>query len=235
MNKKPLIILTNEFASIDFKQLYQSEYKIFHFPMISTEFFLNEPFEIEKFEFIVFTSKNGVKFFLKSFKDINTLKNKKIISIGTKTSEVLIKNNIQPFLVTKRNYSISMAKELSKNKAIHNSNVLLIQGNLSSGLLEDKMSSYCSVKRFNIYKTNLNNDYIKKLENLLDENICFTVFTSPSCFDAFSLNYSPKKTKIISIGNTTTNHIINKGHKPLLTSKMQTYEGICQTILQYLN
>jgi len=235
MNKKPLIILTNEFVSIDFKQLYQSEYKIFHFPMISTEIFLNEPLEIEKFEFIVFTSKNGVKFFLKLFKDINTLKKKKIISIGIKTSEVLIKNNIQPFLVTKRNYSIEMAKELSKTKAIHNSNVLLIQGNLASGVLEGKMSSFCSVKRFNVYKTNLNNDYIKKLENLLDENICFTVFTSPSCFDAFSLNYSPKKTKIISIGNTTTNHIISKGYKPLLTSKMQTYEGICQTILQFLN
>ena len=235
MNKKPLIILTNELVSSDFKQLYQSEYKIFHFPMISTEILLNESFEIEKFEFIVFTSKNGVKFFLKSFKDINALKKKKIISIGTKTSEVLIKNNIQPFLVTKRNYSVEMVKELSKIKAIHNSNVLLIQGNLATSALEDKMSGYCSVKRLNIYKTNLNNCFIKKLENLLNENICFTVFTSPSCFDAFSLNYSPKKTKIISIGNTTTNHIISKGYKPLLTSKMQTYEGICQTILQYLN
>ena len=235
MNKRPLIVLTNEFVSNDFKQLYQSEYKIFHFPMISTEILSNESFEIERFEFIVFTSKNGVKFFLKSFKDINALKNKKIISIGTKTSEVLIKNNIQPFLVTKRNYSVEMARELSKIKAIHNSNLLLIQGNLASDVLENNLSSFCNVKRFNIYKTNLNMDFREKLENLLNENICFTVFTSPSCFDAFSLNYSPKKTKIISIGNTTTNHIINKGHKPLLTSKMQTYEGICQTILQYLN
>ena len=235
MNKRPLIVLTNEFVSSDFKQLYQSEYKIFHFPMISTEILLNKSFEIEKFEFIVFTSKNGVNFFLKSFKDINKLKSKKIISIGTKTSEVLIKNNISPYLVTKRNYSIEMANELSKTKVIHNSNVLLIQGNLASNVLENKLSSFCNVKRFNIYKTNLNKVFIKKLENLLNENMCFTVFTSPSCFDAFSLNYSPKKTKIISIGNTTTNHIINKGYKPLLTSKMQTYEGICQTILQYLN
>ena len=235
MNKRPLIVLTNEFVSSDFKQLYQSEYKIFHFPMISTEILLNESFEIEKFEFIIFTSKNGVNFFLKLFKDINKLKSKKIISIGTKTSEILIKNNISPYLVTKRNYSIEMVKELSKTKVIHNSNVLLIQGNLASDVLENKLSSFCSVKRFNIYKTNLNKVFIKKLENLLNENMCFTVFTSPSCFDAFSLNYSPKKTKIISIGNTTTNHIINKGYKPLLTSKMQTYEGICQTILQYLN
>ena len=46
MNKRPLIVLTNEFVSSDFKQLYQSEYKIFHFPMISTEILLNKSFEI---------------------------------------------------------------------------------------------------------------------------------------------------------------------------------------------
>ena len=84
MNKRPLIVLTNEFVSNDFKQLYQSEYKIFHFPMISTEILSNESFEIERFEFIVFTSKNGVKFFLKSFKDINALKNKKLYPLELK-------------------------------------------------------------------------------------------------------------------------------------------------------
>ena len=115
MNKKPLIILTNELVSSDFKQLYQSEYKIFHFPMISTEILLNESFEIEKFEFIVFTSKNGVKFFLKSFKDINKLLNKKIISIGTKTSEILIKNNLSPFLIAKKKLLDFDGKRTIKN------------------------------------------------------------------------------------------------------------------------
>ncbi len=44
--------------------------------------------------------------------------------------------------------------------------------------------------------------------------------------EAFSKLYDPKKTNIISIGNTTSDYIKNCGYLPLITSKMQSYEGI---------
>ena len=40
---------------------------------------------------------------------------------------------------------------------------------------------------------------------------------------------------IISIGNTTTDHIKDRGYEPLMTAKMQSYEGISNSIIDYLN
>ena len=45
--------------------------------------------------------------------------------------------------------------------------------------------------------------------------------------------YNPKKTNIISIGNTTSDYIKNSGYLPLITSKMQSYEGISESIISY--
>ena len=43
------------------------------------------------------------------------------------------------------------------------------------------------------------------------------------------------KNKIISIGDTTTDHIRERGFEPLMTAKMQSYEGISSSIIDYLN
>ena len=64
--------------------------------------------------------------------------------------------------------------------------------------------------------------------------ITHLVFTSPSTFDSFNEKYEIKK-NIISIGNTTSNHIRNKGFEPIMTAKMQSYEGISNSIIDYLN
>ena len=59
-------------------------------------------------------------------------------------------------------------------------------------------------------------------------------FTSPSTFESFINKYSPNE-NIISIGNTTTEYIIERGYKPLVTAKMQSYEGISNSIIDFFN
>ena len=71
-----------------------------------------------------------------------------------------------------------------------------------------------------------------KLDDLLNEEP-YIIFTSPSCFDAFNNLYETRKTKLISIGKTTTSYIESKGFETTTTARMQTYEGISQAIIDF--
>ena len=88
--------------------------------------------------------------------------------------------------------------------------------------------------RDRVYTTN---PVVEKADDLIEKIIkenTYVVFTSPSTFYSFIDKYNLKK-NIISIGNTTTDHIRGKGFEPLMTAKMQSYEGISNSIIDYLN
>ena len=70
-------------------------------------------------------------------------------------------------------------------------------------------------------------------EKIINENT-YVVFTSPSTFNSFIDKYNLKN-RIISIGDTTTDYIRERGFEPLMTAKMQSYEGISNSIIDYLN
>ena len=85
-----------------------------------------------------------------------------------------------------------------------------------------------------VYTTN---PVVKKADDLTEKIInenTYVVFTSPSTFNSFIDKYNLKN-NIISIGNTTTDYIRERGFEPLMTAKMQSYEGISNSIIDYLN
>ena len=82
--------------------------------------------------------------------------------------------------------------------------------------------------------TNPVDEKVDELKEKVQSGNSYLVFTSPSTFDSFNDKYEINK-NIISIGNTTTDHIIKKGFEPLMTAKMQSYEGISNSIVDYLS
>lgn len=64
---------------------------------------------LSTFHWIVFTSRNGVEYFCKTFKelnhDINILKHVKIAVVGKSTAEEVRKNGLTPFLISAGNTS----------------------------------------------------------------------------------------------------------------------------------
>ena len=135
--------------------------------------------------------------------------------------------------ISKRNYSNVMAKELKRNKIINGKKVLLIQGKIAKDDFKNKLQEFCEVERVNVYDTNLKRKINNKLSKLIDSKETYTVFTSPSAFDSFIQFYNPENTKIISIGKTTTDYVNTKGFDCMLTSKMQSYEGISESLIKY--
>ena len=154
------------------------------------------------------------------------------ISIGSKTAKLLDQFGLKNFMTSKKSYSQKMLDDIKKIKGLSESKVLLMQGSLSSDMLYNSLKKITNVRRIKSYQTIKKEKKIFELENLLTNRKTITVFTSPSCFDAFCLNYNPENTKIISIGKTTSEHIASKNYKIDLTSRMQTFEKISEEILK---
>jgi uroporphyrinogen-III synthase len=222
------IVTTNEFYSEGFSRLSENGAKVYHFPMISTSR-ININIETKSYTCLIFTSKNGIKYFLKNNKKIG---NKKIITIGNKTAHELKKYGIKADYICSRNYSNEMSDELKTNNVLLGQKSLLVQGNISDNSLYDELKKFSSIEKIIVYKTNHNKTKDPKLDDLLNEEP-YIIFTSPSCFDAFNNLYETRKSKLISIGKTTTSYIESKGFETTTTAKMQTYEGISQAIIDF--
>ena len=222
------IVTTNEFYSEGFSKLSENGAKVYHFPMINTSI-RNINVDTKNYTCLIFTSKNGVKYFLKNNKKID---NKKIITIGNKTAQELKKYGFKADYICSRNYSNEMSNELKTNDVLSDQKSLLIQGNLSDNSLYDELKKFTSIKKLIVYKTNHNKIKDSKLEDLLNKEP-YVIFTSPSCFEAFDNLYETRKCKLISIGKTTTSYINSKGFDTTTTAKMQTYEGISQAIIDF--
>ena len=218
------VILTNEGDINGFYNLVKNNFKVHHFPLV---FKINN---LESYDYVIFTSKNGVKNF---FSKVKISENVKFICIGNKTEQMLNKYGYVSLHTSKKNYSEIMATELEKNKLINGENVLLVQGKIAKDDLRFELKKFCNVDRVNVYSTNAKEDLNEKLKKLISSISTFTVFTSPSAFDSFIKFYNPNNTKIISIGNTTTKHIESKGYDCMLTSQMQSYEGISESIIKH--
>ena len=226
------IIITGEDYDYGFNELKAMDVNIFHYPMIYT---LGVDININPniYNYIIFTSKNGVKYFLKNV-SISINSNVKFICIGKKTAEVLKSNNLNPDIVVRRNYSKFMCNEIKNMGISKNNKLLLIQGNLAKKELFECLSKSFEIDHKIVYTTNPVKEKIDELNKKIDNENSYVVFTSPSTFNSFIDKYNLKN-NIISIGNTTTDHIRDRGFEPLMTAKMQSYEGISNSIIDYLN
>jgi len=126
MNKSVCIIITSEFGEKDFTALKKSEFKVFFFPMIKTiseHYILND----DDYEFLVFTSKNGIRYFFDSNKKIDQFRSKKIICLGTKTEEFLHQYKLKSFFTSPKSYSKIMLKHIIERGFINGKKTLLVQ------------------------------------------------------------------------------------------------------------
>ena len=226
------VIITGEDFDFSFDELKAMEIDVLHYPMIYTSG-IDIQIDPNQYNYVIFTSKNGVKYFIRNISHSIT-SDLKYICIGNKTAEVLKQNNLNPDIVVRRNYSNFMCDEIKNMGISKTKKLLLVQGNLAKKNLLKCLSKSFNIDHKIVYTTNPVNEKVDELKEKVKSSNSYFVFTSPSTFDSFSDKYEINK-NIISIGNTTTDHIINKGFEPLMTAKMQSYEGISNSIVDYLS
>ena len=221
--------------------------KVISLPMIEILPLSPEPDELEffrdnwKFDWIFFTSKNGVANFFKQLIDIKgdtelgeTVKK---AVIGSKTAAELEYYGYAADFISEGNTSEEMLEQFYHMYHPKNQKILLALGNLSDNTLMNRLKTENEVRRVNVYQTVRPQTADKAiLESIQKDAYDLLVATSPSTFQNlcyFLENNTIKKLKMASIGSTTTKAIQDAGIEPLITAKTSNVEGLCEAIIDY--
>lgn len=192
-------------------------------------------FDLESFDWIVFTSRNGVRFFAEALDklgvQLSVLKNKKIAVIGSKTAEVVRKFGIQVDYMPTRYTTEELAKQMQN---ISGKKILLARANLATPELTKELKKGAIVVDIPIYNTTFIENNNEEFENLLKINQIFCItFTSPSTVKGFinnikgiQMEQAVLDTPALSIGPVTTRELVRNGFQTIYTADIYTTDGM---------
>ena len=199
--------------------------------------------DLTRFQWIVFTSSNGVQFF---FSNLKTQTGKHHIPVGVKTAVIgnstrLTLNNYgcHPAFVnpgnTAEEFVQAFIPEIRKREA--SVNILLPLGTLSRKIIQERLSEFASCIRINVYQTckpqTKNSEMLQRIRNNQYEML---IFTSPSAVQNFTElagGMEPKDLRVACIGETTSREARKKGMAPLVIAGRASAKGIVESIVQY--
>lgn len=194
----------------------------------------------DDFDWIIFTSPNGIHNFFSHLKNItgdyDIAPRVRIAAIGEKTAEILNEYSIHADYINTGNTGKEFAMEMH---AILNigERVLLPTGNLAKDTFKEILEGKAEFTRIDVYNTNKPESFDKTVMDCIYKNrYDLIIFTSPSGVDNFidfaKDRITPETLKVVSIGYTTTKAIESHGILPLKTAKMSTAEGIIKSIAE---
>lgn len=200
---------------------------------------------LDDFDYIIFTSQNAVEWFInrvKFFEKFDSLKKKKIISIGPKTRQKIEQIGLEIFFTPKKFNSKNLAEEL-KNFIKKGEKVLIPQSEIGRDTIEvNLIANGIEVKRIPVYTVDIPEleDIADELRKINEREIDVFVFTSPSAFNNFNKLLkieNPEefyKNKVIaSIGPVTSEHIKKHNVNISIEPEESTTEGLAKAILNY--
>jgi uroporphyrinogen-III synthase len=198
---------------------------------------------LHQFQWIVFTSPNGIRHFFTSLEEHSGTsvipKGIEVAVIGEKTKNVLHSYGYTPAFVnpgnTAEEFSIPFTQFLEGKK--NKPKILLPLGNLARNIIQDSLKATTQCTRINVYNTilpeNIDNKIIQRIHDSLYDMI---IFTSPSGIENFLKVYPEGKNKNIPmacIGSVTATAAADKGFRPLVTAEKSTASGIADSIKNY--
>ncbi|WP_026906346.1 uroporphyrinogen-III synthase [Paucisalibacillus globulus] len=195
---------------------------------------------LDKFNWVFFTSVNGVDCFFDMLeKNSMHIPNVKIAVVGHKTEEALNRYGYQAEIVPSRYDGETLVKEfLEKYEDI--GQVLLVQGSRSRDVIEKGLSEAGIIyQTLVVYETIYNMDAREQLQKVLETTMFdFITFTSPSTVEAFAKLSNieiPNDTIVVCIGTTTEVRANQLGLTNVISSKLFTIEGMIRVMCDITN
>ncbi|WP_100405017.1 uroporphyrinogen-III synthase [Bacillus solitudinis] len=200
---------------------------------------------LAEFDWLVFTSANGVRFFMEHFQDNTKNKNvrlPKIAVVGIETAKVLhlykVKADVSPDV-----YVAESLIDCLKENTEPGQRILLARGNLGRSILNDNLLTYgLEVTDLIVYETVLPKEAIIEMKTLLDKSMIPDVvtFTSSSTVQHFiqllqKINQSERFNPVMAcIGPVTAQTAKKLGLSVEIIPKTYTVEGLVQAICTYI-
>ena len=196
---------------------------------------------IESFNWIVFTSPNGLKYFFARLFDLQNNyglpEHLKIAVVGKKTAAHLECYGTSAEFINLGNTAEEFSTDFFHRVSL-GERVLFPIGNLARTVIEDKISKKAICTRVLFYETimpsEINND---ALPLILNNQYDMIILTSPSgCSNLLQLVSEKMDTstlRLVCIGQTTAAEVIRSGIEPLITAGQANSQGISSAIINY--
>ena len=197
--------------------------------------------QISKYDWVVFTSGNGVNAFFDVLdslgKDARVFGSAKIAAIGGRTAERLndfgIKADFVPGIFTSR----ELGKQLIGFTNLQSKKILLLRSQLASNELVETLSGAgAEVDNVALYTAQTaKSDSTWLVEGISEGTIDWLTFASPSSVDGFFGQISSEEVnagnvKVASIGPVTSERLRELGVKVDVTAKEHTLDGLLYAI-----
>jgi uroporphyrinogen-III synthase len=185
---------------------------------------------VHNYEWIVFTSVNGVRFFLSLYESERPLTNR-VAAVGKKTSDALEARGIRIDLVPEK---FSAEDLVESFKELSPTSVLLIQGNLARPLLrEELMKMGYNVKQIIVYENKLRTPETKEIKAVRERRVDVYTFTSPSTVHNFIKVFGQPSGPVAVIGPITRQAAENAGLVVDICPEDYTVDGLLDEIVHY--
>ncbi len=249
--KNKIIISTRPLSEDDSIKDYLVEKgaSVLDFPMIKiypvtlTDEIKQLILHISDFQWLVFTSKNGVKYFFQLLNELNLgydkLSEIKIAVVGKKTAAEVEKYHCLPHLISSGNNSIDLAIELA-NLVKPTDKVLLALATIANKALEQKLEKLCHLKRIDVYLTEEENGVsLDIIERIRKNDYHIIIFTSPSGYRHFSKIMTDSnitnQLRAACIGTTTEEEMLKNNFEPLFVSMRSEGLSFAMQLERYLD
>lgn len=196
---------------------------------------------LESFNWIVFTSPNGLKYFFARLFDLQNNyglpEHLKIAVVGKKTAAHLECYGTSAEFInlgnTAEDFSIDFFHRVNQGDR-----VLFPIGNLAHSVIEDKISKKAICTRVLFYETVMPADFNKDaIQLIINDQYDMIILTSPSsCINLLQLvsgKLDPSSLRLVCIGQTTAAEVFRNGMEPLITAGMANSQGISSAIINY--
>lgn len=200
---------------------------------------------LRAYDWIVFTSVNGVKFFFERLfekgRDVRDLNHIRTAAIGPATAERLFQFGLKSDIIPK-NYRAESVVEAFRSEKLDGKRILLPRAGEARPVLPVELRNLgAEVHEVTAYLTEKVQDSADLLVSQLEEKtIDMITFTSSSTVKNFKNLLPPDQftrliagAKIASIGPITTDTATESGFKVDITAESYTIPGLCEAILKY--
>ena len=234
------VIVTGPEKNIFFtKSLEKLGFVLVFYPTISiqkkelTEEELTLLKNIKLFDWVVFTSKNGVRFCMEQLKILDiSVQIKKTAVVGPQTAKELEKYSLKPDFIP----SVFNAKHLAEELPVMKGQKILFPRaeEISPDLVKKIKQRGGEIFELVVYRTQMQKNKNEEFEKLVMKNqIAGIVFMSPSSVKGFMYGLGSKEIKkntlecaVFSIGPSTSKALRQLGFHNIHTASPHTIEGI---------
>ena len=210
-------------------------------PLPLNEFSLSQLKNLDSFNWIVFTSPNGIRFFFDRLFDLQNNyvlpEHLKIAVVGKKTAAHLECYGTSAEFINRGNTAEDFSTDFI-NRVSNGERVLFPIGNLARTVIGDSISKKTICTQVVLYETVLPSEINNiALSMILNDQYDMIILTSPSGYKNLLQLVSGKmdtaKLRLVCIGQTTAAEVLRSGLEPLITAGMANSQGISSAIIDY--